>query len=74
MAVVGGGRDTGQERSMAMASLGQNRVCGSILKCSVLICVYFYNFMLSPLTTALVAEKLGGLGEELWTWRVGELS
>ena len=54
-----------------MATLGHNRVCGSILKCSVLICVYFYNFCV---TTALVAEKLGGLGEELWTWRVDELS
>ena len=59
MAVVGGGRDTGQERSMAMASLGQNRVCGSILKCSVQVCVYFPNFKLSPVTTALVAEELG---------------
>ena len=59
MAVTGGG-DTGQGRAMAMATLGHNRVCGSILKCSKLICVYFYNFMLSPVTTALVAEKLGG--------------
>ena len=57
-----GGRDTGQGRAMAMATLGHNRVCGSILKCSVQVCVYFYNFMLSPVTTPSVAEKLGGLG------------
>ena len=61
MAVAGGGRDTGQGRAMAMATLGHNRAVGIVLKCSVQVCVYFPNFKLSPVTTALVEEELGGL-------------
>ena len=59
----GGGRggDTGQGKAMAMATSGHNRAVGIVLKCSVQVCVYFPSFKLSLVTTALVAEELGGL-------------